>query len=72
MSRSLIVMSVTHHRQNPLECTLLFGYRVSRLILCKIGRFHGGHYKEFHRLEHRNPVRTPQETHYFSAAVAAG
>jgi hypothetical protein len=36
-------------------------------MLCKIWGFHGGHYEECHLLGYKNPVRTSQETHYFSA-----
>jgi hypothetical protein len=31
--------------------------------------FHGGDYKECRLLGYENPVRTPQETYYFSGTV---
>jgi hypothetical protein len=36
-------------------------------MLCKIWGFHGGDYEEFRLLGCKKPVRTSQETHYFSA-----
>jgi hypothetical protein len=36
-------------------------------MLCKIWGFHGGDNEECRLLGYRNPVRTSQETHYFSA-----
>jgi hypothetical protein len=35
--------------------------------MCKILGFHGGEYKYWPLLAYKNPVRTSQETHYFSA-----
>jgi hypothetical protein len=34
---------------------------------CKIWGFHGGDYEECRILAYKNPVRTSQETRYFSA-----
>jgi hypothetical protein len=39
----------------------------SRLMLCKIRSFHGGDYEECRLQGYENPVRTSQETQYFSA-----
>jgi hypothetical protein len=39
----------------------------SRLMLCKIGGFHGGDYEECRLLGYKNPVRTSQEIPYVSA-----
>jgi hypothetical protein len=38
-------------------------------VLCirKVLGFHGGDYEECRLLGYKNPVRTSQETHYFSA-----
>jgi hypothetical protein len=36
-------------------------------MLRKIRGFHGGDYEECRLLGYKNPVRTSQETHYFSA-----
>jgi hypothetical protein len=36
-------------------------------MLCKVLRFHGGHYEECRLLGYKNPVRTSQGTHYVSA-----
>jgi hypothetical protein len=33
----------------------------------KICGFHGGDYEECRLLRYKNPLRTPQETHYVSA-----
>jgi hypothetical protein len=39
--------------------------------LCKIWGFHGGDYEECRLLEYKNPVRTSQDTHYFSATESS-
>jgi hypothetical protein len=49
--------STSHNLLPPLPVT----------SVCKIGRFHGGVYKECSLLGYKNPVRTSQETHYVSA-----
>jgi hypothetical protein len=36
-------------------------------MLCKIWGYRGSDYEEGHPLGYKNPVRTSQETHYFSA-----
>jgi hypothetical protein len=39
----------------------------SRLMLYKIGGFHGDGYKKCRLMGYKNTVGTSQETHYFSA-----
>jgi hypothetical protein len=41
-----------------------------RSVLSKI-RFHGRDYEECRLLGYKNPVRTPQKTHYFSATESS-
>jgi hypothetical protein len=41
------------------------------LCTCKIWGFHGGDYKECRLLVYRNPFRTSQKTHYFSATESS-
>jgi hypothetical protein len=39
--------------------------------LCKIRDFHSGDYEECRLLGYKNPDRTSQETHYFSATESS-
>jgi hypothetical protein len=39
--------------------------------ICKIWGFHGGDYEDCRLMEHKNPVPTSQETHYFSATESS-
>jgi hypothetical protein len=52
---------------------LLRGVVFSKISMgrCKISGFHGGHYEEWRLLGYKNPVRTSQETHYFSATKSS-
>jgi hypothetical protein len=40
-------------------------------MLCKIWGFHGSDYEECRLLGYKNPVRTSQETHYFSTTESS-
>jgi hypothetical protein len=40
-------------------------------MLCKIWGFHGSDYKECRLLGYKTPVRTSQETHYFSTTESS-
>jgi hypothetical protein len=41
------------------------------LVRCKIWGFHGGDYEECRLLGYKIPVRTSQDTHYFSATESS-
>jgi hypothetical protein len=40
-------------------------------MLCKISGFHGGDYEECRHLGYKTPVRTSQETRYFSTTESS-
>jgi hypothetical protein len=55
-------------RYNGIKC---LWRRTRTCALCKLWGFHGGDYEECRLLGYKTPVRTSQETHYFSATQSS-
>jgi hypothetical protein len=58
---------LTIHYSTSIATSLKEICVVSHKLLCHIWGFHGGSYEECRPLGYKNPVRTSQQTHYFSA-----